>query len=388
MHFLPNFNQASSSPATSPITGFEGPEKKLQFDFYTTQSSKSLRTLDAKQWQTRVCDPAKCTIISVTSNKFFDAYVLSESSLFVYPTRIMIKTCGTTTLLNAIENILAIAKEVGLNLLRVWYSRKNFVFPENQPAPHSSFAQECSLLDKHFEGQSYVVGSLKHDHWYIYQADYSEGVQFAASAPILEVMMHDLDAKKMEQFYKTKKFKSSQDTTEKSGISNLLPGSIIDSFQFDPCGYSMNGLLGEAYSTIHITPENHCSYASYETNCCPTQFDKTAPQFYDNLIHKVMNVFKPGRFTVTLFADDHNQHLCPTRKTNACFDHLLEKFGGKYSLKSKSTYEFEGDCNVTVCSFVCKQTRAAKQECKSEQVLEQQAQKFQDVSNMLNAVTI
>lgn len=30
---------------------------------------------------------------------------------------------------------------------------------------------------------------------------------------------------------------------QKSGIYDLLPGTIIDDWLFDPCGYSMNGLL-------------------------------------------------------------------------------------------------------------------------------------------------
>ena len=30
---------------------------------------------------------------------------------------------------------------------------------------------------------------------------------------------------------------------QKSGIADLLPGTVIDDFLFDPCGYSMNGIL-------------------------------------------------------------------------------------------------------------------------------------------------
>ena len=30
---------------------------------------------------------------------------------------------------------------------------------------------------------------------------------------------------------------------QKSGIGDLIPGTVIDDVLFEPCGYSMNGLL-------------------------------------------------------------------------------------------------------------------------------------------------
>jgi len=95
----------------------------------------------------------------------------------------------------------------------------------------------------------------------------------------------------------TARFPSDKDVTRASGISALLPGSAIQEFCFEPCGYSMNGLLFDAYWTIHITPESHCSYASFETNVRVRE--------YATLVRAVLAIFRPKRFTMTLFADDH-----------------------------------------------------------------------------------
>ncbi|KAE8729494.1 hypothetical protein F3Y22_tig00003715pilonHSYRG00299 [Hibiscus syriacus] len=43
------------------------------------------------------------TIVFAVGNHFFDAYVLSESSLFVYPTKIIIKTYGITQHLKSVR---------------------------------------------------------------------------------------------------------------------------------------------------------------------------------------------------------------------------------------------------------------------------------------------
>jgi len=146
-----------------------------------------------------------------------------------------------------------------------------------------------------FDGQGFVLGPVNKDHWHLYIADCREVENQVRSKQTFEIMMHDLDPEVMNLFYH-KEGKTAKDTTKISGIAGLLPGSIIDEFQFEPCGYSMNGLLQEWYWTIHITPESHCSYVSFETN---------APfSSYTKLLRKVVSLFRPGRFTVVMMADE------------------------------------------------------------------------------------
>lgn len=85
---------------------------------------------------------------------FYLYYVfnISESSMFVYPHKIILKTCGTTTLLLAVSRLLEIAKNYcGFEKVwRVFYSRKAFMFPERQIGPHRSWEDEVKFLDKYF----------------------------------------------------------------------------------------------------------------------------------------------------------------------------------------------------------------------------------------------
>lgn len=59
-------------------------------------------------------------------------------------------------------------------------------------------------------------------------------------------------------------------------------------------------VLQGTYWTIHITPEPEFSYVSFETNISQTS--------YDDLIRKVVEVFKPGKFVTTLFVNQVSPH--------------------------------------------------------------------------------
>ncbi|XP_059958352.1 S-adenosylmethionine decarboxylase proenzyme-like [Mesoplodon densirostris] len=114
----------------------------------------------------------------------------------------------------------------------------------------------------------------------------------------LEILMSELDPAVMDQCY-MKYGITAKDVTHESRICDLIPGSVIDATLFDPCGYSMNGMKSDGtYWTIHITPEPEFC-VSFETNLSQTS--------YDDLIRKVVEVFKPGKFVTTLFADQSSK---------------------------------------------------------------------------------
>lgn len=116
----------------------------LEIWFENTNSSLTgLRSVDPAVWHDML-KLVQCQVLSTIKNEDVDAYLLSESSMFVYSNRLVLKTCGTTTLLHAVPKILEIAEEY-CKLTKVdaiFYSRKSFLFPEQQSFPHGSWSDE------------------------------------------------------------------------------------------------------------------------------------------------------------------------------------------------------------------------------------------------------
>jgi len=316
------------------VAGFEGPEKRLEIDFRVNDLNPTgLRSFDRASWQ-EVLNFAKCTIISQTSNEFFDSYVLSESSLFVYPYKIMIKTCGTTTLLKTVPEFIKLAESCGTKPEFLLYTRKNFNFPTKQVYPHTSFEAETEFLNQFFSGQSHVLGPVSGDHWYMYVADLTGGALATKPDHTLEIMMSDLDRNVMGKFYRGEL--DAKQTTSATGIDQLLPGSTSDEVLFTPCGYSVNGLKQEAYYTIHITPEPHCSFVSFETNVTLANYNK--------LIRHVLEIFNPATFCFSMFRDTV---VVPDADPRRVFD--VEIPG--YQCLSHNSQSYGDNFHVSFCTY-------------------------------------
>ncbi|CAM5132195.1 unnamed protein product [Natator depressus] len=290
---------------------FEGTEKLLEVWFAREQSSAQephqskgsgdLRTIPRFEWD-KLLENVHCLIISVTKTDKQEAYVLSESSMFVSKRRFILKTCGTTLLLQALVPLLELAREYsGFDSIQsFFYSRKNFMKPTHQEYPHRNFQEEVEFLNEIFpNGAAYCMGRMNSDCWYLYTLDFPESGVTNQPDQTLEILMSELDPVVMDQFY-VKDGVTANDVTRVSGIRDLIPGSVIDATMFNPCGYSMNGMkLDGTYWTIHITPEPEFSYVSFETNIGQTS--------YDELIRKVVDVFKPGKFVTTLFVNQSSK---------------------------------------------------------------------------------
>jgi len=139
----------------------------------------------------------------------------------------------------------------------------------------------------------------------------------------LEILMSCLDPDAMSYFFKsTNPHRTAKETTRDFGLSG--PGSVLgnkmltDEVLFDPCGYSLNaintleeesyfaddsfGLEIPNYATIHITPEPHCSFVSFETNLRDREISPSeGPEARAKIVEKVVSLYKPGRFFCCCF---------------------------------------------------------------------------------------
>ncbi|CAG0879225.1 unnamed protein product [Cyprideis torosa] len=287
---------------------YEGTEKLLEL-WFTRQDGNS-DGCDLRKIPRSVLDSllqlVRCEIVSECSNADIDAYVLSESSMFISKRRFILKTCGSTALMVCIKPLLAAAAEfAGFDRVEdIFYSRKNFARPDLQPQPHHDFSAEVDSLDRLFkDGAAYCLGQMNRDCWYLYTISpsvrpfWGNGLN-AIEEPdqTLEIMMMELNPERMKFFTKEGSL-SARDATEKSGISKILDGVTIDDVLFEPCGYSMNGILKNGcYMTIHITPESNYSYVSFESNI--------PMRSYHEVLVKVLRCFEPGKFIMTVFANE------------------------------------------------------------------------------------
>ena len=91
-----------------------GPEKLLEVWFAPTAKDlgpakpTGLKAVPEEIWKDML-DLVNCQVLSIVGSDDVDAYLLSESSMFVWPHKLILKTCGTTTLLSGLPRILEIA---------------------------------------------------------------------------------------------------------------------------------------------------------------------------------------------------------------------------------------------------------------------------------------
>jgi len=233
------------------------------------------------------------------------------------------------------------------------YSRKNFNFPGDQFFPHSSFDQELAFLQSHTKlceklgGTGHILGPMTGDHWFVYVADKCVRPSYECLDRTINIMMFDLHPSVAKIFFK-ENTSTAREMTDSSGIGALVAGAEVDDVAFEPCGYSMNAILGGNYSTVHITPEAECSYASFETN--------TPLKDFSSLIENVLAVFRPSRFVLTMMADAAAVKDVKSPFESATWSSCLNKKSDLYVRTSASTTLIGSDFHCLMGNWVLEDT--------------------------------
>ncbi|KAG2273274.1 hypothetical protein Bca52824_067829 [Brassica carinata] len=283
--------------------------------------------------------PARSFLLS---NDHLDSYVLSESSFFVYPYKVIIKTCGTTKLLLSIPPLLELAAFSSQKLL-----------------------EEVSVLDGHFtklglNSVAYLMGNDDETKkWHVYAASSPQSSGDNNNVYTLEMCMTGLDREKASVFYKN----GAGTMTDNSGIRKILPKSQICDFEFEPCGYSMNSIEGDAISTIHVTPEDGFSYASFEA----VGYDLNTMDL-SQLVTRVLSCFEPKQLSVAVHSsvgvNAYKPEISVDLEDYGCRERTFESLGeesgmvmyqtfeklGKYCGSPRSTLKCEWSSNNSSCS--------------------------------------
>lgn len=248
---------------------FEGVEKKFEL----ISNGANFRQFDPAFWHQTV-HLAGAKILSKISNAQTDAYLLSESSLFVWDDRITMITCGRTNLVTAAAFVIDRVGPSNVQLLT--YERKNEYYPHQQD---TDFHNDVAILQQRYRGKAFRFGMPDEHHLFLFHGDTSYRPTTVDCT--LEILMYNFDMREASR-------------PDLSKLDKIFPGFEINEHVFQPCGYSVNAIRGAEYFTIHVTPEKSGSYASFETNV------KLGNRIVSG-VRAVLDLFQPRSFDIIYF---------------------------------------------------------------------------------------
>ena len=211
----------------------------------------------ADDFWTAMVERCHAHILSSINNGECKAFLLSESSLFVWHDRLLILTCGNTHLVHAVEFFI---QQIGMDQIRqVIYQRKNEYFAHAQP---STFGDDIKLLSQYMPSKAYRFGELDSHHNYIFHQDN----EFKAEVKdkTYELLAYQISQQASDKL--TTVGLKAEEIRQFLQLDALFSDFMLDDFVFEPFGYSINAIRGEEYLTIHVTPQANSSYVSIESN--------------------------------------------------------------------------------------------------------------------------
>lgn len=277
---------------------FEGSEKKAEI-IIDAQKASLLKDYDDEFWGALVAQ-CEAKVLSKISNETCKAFLLSESSLFVWNDHLLILTCGDTQLVNSVMFFL---NHIDKDLVQqIIYQRKNEYCSHLQA---SHVLDDTKQLQTFNQGKLLRFGELDSHHSYLYHLD--NDYRGELNDKTYEVLIYNIDPAVSALL--TQKNIDNQQIRKILQLDKMIPDFILDDFVFEPFGYSLNAIFKEHYFTIHLTPQEHNSYVSFESNINLIDF-----------IPIILGIFSPASFDVITyneldFAEKLSHVIPPEYKT-------------------------------------------------------------------------
>lgn len=297
---------------------FEGAEKKVEVTISDSTYSLINDLPDSFWYELISCSDAK--ILSKIENDHCKAFILSESSLFVWHNRFVILTCGVTHLVNSVEFFIQKMGENAIGYLT--YQRKNEYYSQAQP---SCFDDDVKRLSLYIKGTSLCFGEIDGHHTSLF---YQDDTSFRMdSNQTYEFLAYQISTKASEQL--TRANLTHGKIRKFFQLDTLLNGFEIDDHVFEPYGYSINAIKEGKYITIHVTPQAESSYVSIESNIN-----------LNYLIPTMLNVLEPKSFDLLSF------------NNNTFEDDVIKKISTQYTNESRVQQVLKNDTVVSFSSYL------------------------------------
>lgn len=304
---------------------FEGSEKKVEVVINKTLFSL-LNDVSDEFWHELVsCANAK--ILSTIQNNKCKAFILSESSLFVWHDRFIILTCGVTHLVNSVEYFI---QQKGVDCIEhLSYQRKNEYYSHAQP---SCFGDDIKVLSQYVAGNALRFGEMDSHHTFLFYHQKENTTQYQPQHKVYELLAYQISDQASEKLTNT--HLTAKEIRIFLQLDHLLPNFMIDDHVFSPYGYSVNAILADQYLTIHVTPQAESSYVSFESNI--------------NLIELapiILKVLEPKSFDLLSFNEEEFKPL------------IKQYIEGTYVSKSLVEQRLDNGCYVNFANYVLPQTK-------------------------------
>jgi len=291
---------------------FEGSEKKVEVT--VTNTSFSLINDVEDDFWTELVNKADAKILSCIQSDDCKAFILSESSLFVWHNKFIILTCGVTHLINAVEFFI---QRYGSNKIAyLTYQRKNEYYSHAQP---SCFGDDIKTLSQYIKGDALRFGEMDSHHTFLFYQDSQSIIQNKS----YELLTYQISKQATEKL--TNPNITCTEIRQFLQLDMLLPDYTFDDYLYKPYGYSLNALKDDNYLTIHITPQAESSYVSFESNINLIKF-----------LPHIINALSPKSFDLLCFnGTDFKELIAQYVSSNYVSKSLVEQ-----ELKNGTTVYF------------------------------------------------